>query len=698
MRRYSALLLTLALLAGPAAAKTWTTSGTPQFAAGKLEGVSVRSTGELQLAPPAEEIEGLEADFVWDIELADDGTAYVGTGSPGAVYRLSAGRLELLHKDEKLHVLSVLPMMDGSVLAGTAPEGVILRISRRGQVTTFADLQDLYVWDMAFSRAHRIYCATGPEGRLYELNQGGDATELLKVPQQHLMCVAVDGGGTVYAGSAPDGLVYAVDEQDRSSVLYDAEEDEVHDIVVDPEGVVYACTAQGEQRGGRRQSSNSPDQQPEPPPGAQLPLQGTPKAFNSIYRIEPGQGASRLARYAQVFVLSLGLFDDRVLAGTGPGGRLMSASADHEMVVDQFGPAHVTAIAVTPEGEAVIGTANSGELWYLDKGFRVEGTYLSKPFDAGYLSRWGSLWWEQNVTTGQNVRIRLRTGNSGEPDDHWSEWSRWSTSASGESLDVPMGRFAQFGAELSTHPGTGTPSLWEINVSYRQANRKPRIEDIALDGTSLLKPENGNQGARSRRPQRSGPSSGSQNNGPSALLKLEWKVADPNEDELAFDVFYRGLDETEWKTLEKDIRDKPALQWDTSRVPDGLYLVRIVARDDVARPADEALSAERITPPILIDNRPPAVLNLQSRRLPEGRFELTGRARDEFSPISEIAVSRNSGDWRSVFPDDGILDSPEEAFSFRSDELEAGEHVFVFAATDENDNTGSAKIVVSVPE
>lgn len=698
MRRHSALFLTLALLlAGPAAAKTWTTSGASDFAAGKLEGVSVVSTGELQLAPPAEKVEGLEADFVWDIEVADDGTAYVATGSPGAVYRLSGGQLELLHKDEKLHVLSVLPLLDGSVLAGTAPEGIILRISRRGQVTTFADLEDRYVWDMAFSRTHRIYCATGPEGRLYELDQGGDATELLKVPQQHLMCVAVDGG-TVYAGSAPGGLVYAVDERGRSSVLYDAEEDEVHDIVVAPDGVLYACTAQAEQRGGRPQPASSSAQQPDPPPGAHLPLLGAPKAFNSIYRIGPGQGASLLARYGQVFVLSLGLLNDQVLAGTGPGGRLISATADREMMVDQFEPAHVTAIAVTPDGEALVGTANSGELWYLEKGFRAEGTFLSKPFDAGYLSRWGSLWWEQNVTTGQNVRLRLRTGNSAEPDEHWSEWSGWSTSASGEPLDVPMGRFAQFGAELSTHPGTGTPNLWEVNVSYRQANRRPQIEDIALNGTSLLKPQNGNQRGQSRRPQRPGRSSGSQNNGANATMKIEWKAADPNEDDLAFDVFYRGLDETEWKTLEEDIRDQPGLQWDTSRVPDGLYLVRIVARDDVARPDEEALSAERVTPPILVDNRPPAVVELQSQRLPDGRFELTGAARDEFSRISEITVSRNSGDWRAVFPTDGIFDSPEEVFSFTSDELEPGEHVFVFAATDENGNTGSAKIVVSVSE
>jgi hypothetical protein len=44
-----------------AAGKTWTTAGADQFAAGKLDGVSVLSTGEVELAPDKEKLEGLEA-------------------------------------------------------------------------------------------------------------------------------------------------------------------------------------------------------------------------------------------------------------------------------------------------------------------------------------------------------------------------------------------------------------------------------------------------------------------------------------------------------------------------------------------------------------------------------------------------------------------------------------------------------------
>ena len=80
----------------------------------------------------------------------------------------------------------------------------------------------------------------------------------------------------------------------------------------------------------------------------------------------------------------------------------------------------------------------------------------------------------------------------------------------------------------------------------------------------------------------------------------------------------------------------------------------------------------------------------------DGTFELTGTATDEHSRVVRIEVSRNAGDWEPVFPVDGMLDSPEEPFRYVTEVLDAGEHVFVFAATDETEHTGSGKPVVHV--
>ena len=682
------ILLAVALLPAWVGAKTWTTGGAARLTRGDLDGVSVLSTGEVVLAPETEKAEGLEAGFVWDLKLGEDGAAYLAAGSPGGVYRWDGGQFEVLYTAEQKHVTSVLPLPDGAVLAGVAPDGLILLIDRHGDVETLVDLEDAYVWEMVLGPDHHVYCATGPEGRILELRLNGEWKELVKTPQRHFLCLAVDREGRLYAGSSPDGWVCLIEDDGECEILYDADEGEVRDIALGPDGAVYACTAAG---GGSSGGGNGSAPAGPAPPMEAVTLQGAPASQNSIYRIVRGEGAYLLLRLPQVFILSLAVTNDgSLLAGTGPGGRVVQVRPDMvQAVLTEFDAAHVTAVAADPDGGALASTANAGALWRIKEGYQKEGHYRSEPFDAGYLSHWGRLWWKRQVGVGQNVRLRVRTGNSAKPDDYWSEWSDWLTDAAGSQVEPGLGRFAQFDAELTTHPGTGTPALVEVNYSYRQANRRPQIQDVVVNGTSLLDGgQNGRQPAPARR---------RRNGREPAMVTIEWKAADANDDELAFDLYYRALDETEWKPLEEDIREQSGLQWDTYRVPDGRYLLKLVARDDVGRPPHESLSHEVVTPSVLIDNGPPRVTDLQHRRLPDGSYRITGVARDRAGLLSRVEVSRNSGDWEAVFPEDGIFDSGEEPFAHATEPLEPGEHVFVFAASDGEGNTGSARLVLQVP-
>jgi hypothetical protein len=525
-------------------------------------------------------------------------------------------------------------------------------------------------------------------------------TEVLKIKQKNVMCVAVAPDESIYAGTAPDGLVFHISPEGRATVAYDADEDEIHDIVIDAEGVVYACTAQSQQGGRRGGAQNNSSERPGPdeaPPITAPPAVGAPSAQNSVYRIVPGEGATMMARFERMFVLSLELLGEELLAGTGSGGRIMALLPDsRSRILTQLDDSHVTAMAALPDGAVMIGTANAGGLWRMDAVSGQEGTYTSKPFDAEYLSRWGRVWWQQDATEDQGVRVRVRTGNTKEPDDHWSDWSEWARDAAGTPLRAPMGRFAQFAAELSSRAEGETPQVLEVNVSYLQANRRPRIADFAVDGESVLN-GNGNgdssgrrpQSASSSRPQR-GPS------GPPGQLTLAWKAADPNGEELVFDIYYRSLDEEEWKAIELNVTGQPGFKWDAGRIPDGHYLLKLVASDRLERAPEDALADERISRPVAIDNRRPEVADLAAERLPDGSWRIVGIARDSLSRIESIEVSRNGGDWRRAFPTDGLMDAREEAFTYTTEILEPGEHTFAIAATDKSANTGTGKLVVTV--
>jgi hypothetical protein len=57
-------------------------------------------------------------------------------------------------------------------------------------------------------------------------------------------------------------------------------------------------------------------------------------------------------------------------------------------------------------------------------------------------------------------------------------------------------------------------------------------------------------------------------------------------------------------------------------------------------------------------------------------------------------VSVDSGEWRAVFPEDGIADSPAETYQLDLPALTAGEHTVSLRAFDGGGNVSSTRIVV----
>ena len=79
------------------------------------------------------------------------------------------------------------------------------------------------------------------------------------------------------------------------------------------------------------------------------------------------------------------------------------------------------------------------------------------------------------------------------------------------------------------------------------------------------------------------------------------------------------------------------------------------------------------------------------------RVRVAIEAADQTSTLSQADVALDTGDWRPLFPRDGIIDSKSESFSYLSGELSSGEHVIAFRVYDQNDNAGMAKLVVRIP-
>jgi len=148
-----------------------------------------------------------------------------------------------------------------------------------------------------------------------------------------------------------------------------------------------------------------------------------------------------------------------------------------------------------------------------------------------------------------------------------------------------------------------------------------------------------------------------------------WDAADENGDALRYDLALKKEGEAEWRVLESGWEEM-LYAFDTLSFPDGTYFLRLTASDSPSNPLGLELRSEKTSPPLVIDNSLPVVKNFTAVR-GAGSLEVAFQAEDAYSYIEEAKVLVRPGEWRVVFPADGIADSRTESFKF-SVKLPAG--------------------------
>ena len=107
----------------------------------------------------------------------------------------------------------------------------------------------------------------------------------------------------------------------------------------------------------------------------------------------------------------------------------------------------------------------------------------------------------------------------------------------------------------------------------------------------------------------------------------------------------------------------------------------------------EALTAQLVSEPFLIDNTPPQVEDLQASRT-GAQATLRWHAADALSVIARAEYSLDGGEWTVAEPTTRLSDSRELDYTLELDNLTAGEHTVAVRVTDQLDNQGVAKVVV----
>lgn len=169
-------------------------------------------------------------------------------------------------------------------------------------------------------------------------------------------------------------------------------------------------------------------------------------------------------------------------------------------------------------------------------------------------------------------------------------------------------------------------------------------------------------------------------------LNIFWKARDPNNDQLTYQLEYRPAAIDKWLPLAEDLIVSKYV-WNTQLVPDGWYVIRIVAGDQASNTPDMAMTSSRHSDPVQVDNTAPVIENDVEVALANGKTTLKLTARDALSPIAAVhwAVD-GDGKWQPALPDDLIYDSTTEQIEIIIAGLAPGTHVISLRLTDARGN------------
>jgi outer membrane protein assembly factor BamB len=659
------------------------------FEEGEATASMILPTGEVVAGMKTARIP-IDAAFVWCAAVARDGkTAYFGTGDQGRIFAVptqgdSEGKARKLADVDAAWVTSLLVRRDGSLLAGSTPGGRIFSINpQTGAVRSFAKLPAEHVWALVEdSKSGTLYAASGGPGKVFAIDAKGATRPLWDAGDKHVVALADGGGGTLLAGTSDQGIVYRVRPDGRAEALHDFEADEVR-AVVRTGTTTYLAVNDSDKTGETPPPAGAPPAahgtRINPIAGGAPITVGGPgravqvKSRGAIYRLEDD------GQIEQIFALSDSYFTALLL---GEGGAVYAAAGTQGKLY-RLAPDRTVALAADlPERQALslvrtgdgflVGTGDIGGVYRVRPAAAAEASYLSKVFDAEVPARWGHLRW--NGTPG--LGFETRAGNTAKPDRSWTEWRKLEgptyAGQEGEGrIASTAARYLQYRVALA---GKGAV-LREAILFYLPQNQRARITEI----TQEAPPSADKAGTPPVRAH-------------SSLLKLRWKVENPDADELIYRLWFHQEGEAVWRPLAgPEPLSKTEYDWNTESVPDGLYVVRAWASDERVTPHDRALDATFDSAPFLIDNTRPEVSELALRS-----GVVTGRARDGASTVSQIEYSLDGNEWRPAPPTDGLLDQRAEAFFLRLPSLTPGPHVVTVRAFDAADNVGSSRLTVQI--
>lgn len=617
-----------------------------------LSGLIVTSRGELKLGFASSAVRIKDEPAAWSgVKVGDD--LLIGTAN-GRIYNKAGA---VVFETGEMVVTAMLRLGD-SVYAATIPNGKIFRM-HGGNWKEFAKLESKYIWALAEIHGS-LYAACGVPGRVVRLSPDGRAQTVFESGCDNVLALALEGEDLLVGTAGPGALIRV--SRGRGVVLRDFETGEVTSLAV-ARGSIFAAVNAGAKVPPSEFIRGVQQSGPAEPRGEG---QGKGAVASAVWKFH-GERAEVIAEFPNTFVNQLWPVSDGLYVATNTSGRIYKLLDDGSYELHYEFKGSRQAHGFVPEANAVL-LGDRAQIGFMTAQRAGRGVYLSPVIDTRYTSQFGQV---QVHATGR-VAVQTRSGHVARPEDGWPEWSRELTEFPAK-ITSPRGRYFQFRIILEDP----NAAVFGVTISYKNENQRPRVSEVKVETQPAAVPPSNPGGGinqQTKPPQAH-----------STIKRISWQASDPDGDTLVFRGYYRAQDSDVWvPLLGGQPTTNPFIQWNTESVPDGRYVVRIVASDESANLREEALTGEHVSEPVLIDNGKPEISAIVRD------LTLMGFAQDRISNITRIEYQIDGGDWIAVVPKDRLLDSKREEFEVRLslEGLSPGRHAVTVRAFDQELNAG----------
>jgi len=688
----AAAVSVLAIRADAVVTATWSVETYQQFDAGDAANAFITSNGEVRPGWDTKRVK-LEGDAIWSSLRLADGTVLLGSDVGGAIYKVSGDKAEQVVKlSGAIAVVALAQTADGAVWAGAMPGNKLWRIDVNGKkASPGAALKDVEtIWSLA-AAGNTVYAGTGPSGKLFSIS-GGSAKEVFDTDDKRITALTVTKDGAVWMGTSERALVFRY-KDGKTRAMADFAGNEISALAPYRTGVVVAANDLADQpaatgktpgqveaaekpNAAKGQVAKTPDVGTKPgadkdaTPVTDLGRKGAKKGKGALFRIADDGRLDQLHALTATYFTSVAVAPDGVVyAGSADKGRVYMVDND-DSVATAFDVDERAVSQVWMDKSLVAFATDDAAALYRASGRASQAKYVSDVLDAKAVSKFGKLTW---ISQGK-VKLETRSGNTAKPGVGWSEWQspaqvgKIGGGSEGGKIASPPGRYLQFRAALEDE----SARVRRVMSYYVPQNQATDVQEITIEpSTKETMPTLKDLAAKPRSP----------------ILKLKWKIENPDSDDTIYTIEARKDTDAEWRTLQTGKAPLTATtwEWNTETYPDGWYKLKVTASDAAANSPDRALTSSKTSTYFAIDNTRPTIEHV-AINYPKA----TAKASDALSTIAEMAFSVDDGPWQLGTTGDGLFDDTHEDLRIDLPSgLRRGVHTLAVRVADSAGNVGT---------